>query len=63
LWYANYENDGHVNPSVSFGDFTSFGGFLNPDQKQTAGNQTVPLCNNKAWHAYIDFNYQNEWKL
>jgi hypothetical protein len=35
LWYANYESNGHVNPSQNFNDFVPFGGWNVPAMKQT----------------------------
>jgi hypothetical protein len=54
LWYAHYLQTGHVNSTLSFSDFVSFGGWSEPSMKQTGGNITVTLCNNPLWHAYLD---------
>jgi len=59
LWYANYNNTGNVNPTLSFDDFVPFGGWTAHSaalvMKQVGGNVTIPLlCGNKAWHAFVD---------
>lgn len=54
LWYANYESDGHVNPTQTFNDFIPFGGWTAPVLKQIAGNTTAyKLCGNE-WQVFLD---------
>ena len=59
VWYAKYDNTGHVTSSNTFDDFVPFGGWALSGRKvtikQISGNLTVPLlCGSTAWHAFVD---------